>query len=333
MDAILRSSRSLSISQVVVGICGLYISFAVVLFPQTYLKVAQESLIGSLLFGLPICMGIGLVAAGLLNGPHSFVPFVYNRIMQQGATVVVTTIVFLLTVTAFSTVKYEYARIVPFFADHFLADLDATLHFGDPWIWTRRIVPDFLDEPLAFAYSGLWFLQVVASIVFAAFLFDRRKRETYFLTLIVSTTLLSTLLRVVGSSAGPIFYDRIHGGDRFSALMANLLASEGGSSVLGISDYLYYSYISESVVVGTGISAMPSFHVAFATLNSLFFMSVNRIVGRIMIGFASVIMFGSVYFGWHYALDGYVSILVVCLIWRWAEKVSNSANTQMLPLP
>jgi hypothetical protein len=34
-------------------------------------------------------------------------------------------------------------------------------------------------------------------------------------------------------------------------------------------------------------------------------------------------MFGSVYFGWHYALDGYVSIVAVLLIWRFA-KVGGS---------
>ena len=31
--------------------------------------------------------------------------------------------------------------------------------------------------------------------------------------------------------------------------------------------------------------------------------------------FAALILFGSVYAGWHYAVDGYLSISVVSLLW------------------
>lgn len=35
-----------------------------------------------------------------------------------------------------------------------------------------------------------------------------------------------------------------------------------------------------------------------------------------------MILFGSVYLGWHYAVDGYVAIIGVLLIWRWAQTVA-----------
>ncbi|MER8645783.1 phosphatase PAP2 family protein [Mesorhizobium sp. M1252] len=61
---------------------------------------------------------------------------------------------------------------------------------------------------------------------------------------------------------------------------------------------------------------MPSFHVAMVTLNALLLSSINRPAGIFAWLYVAAIMLGSVYFSWHYAIDGYVSIILIWLIWR-----------------
>ena len=124
----------------------------------------------------------------------------------------------------------------------------------------------------------------------------------------------------MGSSSGPIFYDRMFGGDRFAVLIGTLQQSDSGQKILKISDYLYSSFATDTSVLGTGISAMPSMHVALAVLNAIFASSLNRWAGVFAWAYAAAIMFGSVYFGWHYALDGYISIIAVIVIWRIFSK-------------
>ncbi|RTL93777.1 MAG: hypothetical protein EKK31_31615 [Hyphomicrobiales bacterium] len=61
---------------------------------------------------------------------------------------------------------------------------------------------------------------------------------------------------------------------------------------------------------------MPSMHVAIATLNAFYLARLNRWLGLAGWAFAIFILFGSIYTGWHYAADGYISMLVVAVIWR-----------------
>jgi membrane-associated phospholipid phosphatase len=65
-----------------------------------------------------------------------------------------------------------------------------------------------------------------------------------------------------------------------------------------------------------GISAFPSMHVAMAVLFALYATRRSRLVGLLMWAFAAIIMVGSVILGWHYAVDGYASVLISIAIWK-----------------
>ena len=114
---------------------------------------------------------------------------------------------------------------------------------------------------------------------------------------------------------GPVFYDHFFGGTRFLDLRNALGSTSSGNQTLGYAVYLLDSYQSGEKVFGSGISAMPSVHVAIVVLNALLFSTVSRSLGIASWGFALLIFIGSVYTGWHYALDGYVSAIVVLIIW------------------
>ncbi|PZV36515.1 phosphatase PAP2 family protein [Mesorhizobium kowhaii] len=198
------------------------------------------------------------------------------------------------------------------------------IHFGQPWRHLHAVVPGWIASVLGLCYGPLWFAQWFGFVLLAAFLPNDRLRIRYLFSFAATLLLLGTVLRAAGASAGPIFYDRMFGGDRFADLTAALASIPSGAMTLGTSDYLYASYTDNSAVFGVGISAMPSIHVAMAFLNALFLSSLNRRLGIVGWTYAASILFGSVYFGWHYALDGYVSIVGVLLIWRWASHLAHS---------
>ena len=80
---------------------------------------------------------------------------------------------------------------------------------------------------------------------------------------------------------------------------------------------LWEAYNNKEIGQVKGISAMPSMHVSIAFLFALVGWRIHRISGIIFSVFAFLIMVGCVHLGWHYAIDGYVAIACIWLIW-WA---------------
>ena len=97
-------------------------------------------------------------------------------------------------------------------------------------------------------------------------------------------------------------------GDRFAHLPLEPWVRTAAS-------YLWYQYAHEGGEIGGGISAMPSLHVAIAAWVALVF---RAYVSRAqIIGWAwfAAILFGSVYLGWHYAVDGIVAVAISFGAW------------------
>lgn len=85
---------------------------------------------------------------------------------------------------------------------------------------------------------------------------------------------------------------------------------------IDVQDLLWSAYNGRETGLVKGISAMPSMHVAIVCLFVLLGWRVNRIAGIGFTIFAAIIMVGSVHLGWHYAIDGYLAIILTFLIWR-----------------
>ncbi|ESX95787.1 phosphatase PAP2 family protein [Mesorhizobium sp. LNJC405B00] len=315
--------KGLSAKLAIFGLC--YAGVAAGLFPETYLAALGTQRLLILYFLPPFLILFGLAIAAMINRPRSPLSWLRDKLKSRGIGATCTLGVFILSLAAFTTFKHEFSQMVPFFADEILATIDTALHFGDPWQWLRALpIPAFADRALYILYSHLWFVLLAGIVVVAAWLDDALKRQRYFLSLTVVVIVLGVILRLTASSAGPIFYDRMFESDRFEDLMMSLKASNAGPDILLIADYLYSSYTTHKASIGTGISAMPSFHVAIAVLNALFLWSLNRWAGLIAWIYAGLVMFGSIYFGWHYATDGYLAIVATVMIWlycgRWVGR-------------
>jgi hypothetical protein len=316
MDRVIQLQKTMSLSQKTALLCMCYSIVAWLLFPATFAKVAGTYPILRYFFFIPPMVIAGLFVAAFIHSPKLPLSFIWEKLKHRGIGGVLIVAVFIVTATGFTTMKHEYSNVFTFHADPALAALDAAIHFGDAWKLAHWLLPDVLEPVLYTCYSKLWFVQVVGMLVYAAFVADRADRERYFLTVVISVIFLSSVVRIIGSSAGPVLYDRMIEGGRFSDLILQLKSTVSGSKTLGWTDYLYTSYTSQNTVLGTGISAMPSLHVAFAFMNMLFLRSRSVWGGRMATAYFPTILFGSVYFGWHYALDGYVSMFFVYLIWR-----------------
>jgi hypothetical protein len=182
---------------------------------------------------------------------------------------------------------------VGFWADPLLADADALLFGGeDPWKLLHQLpIGGAIDR--IYLTWGPACAAVALALAFAPS--DRRKSQcivAYFLT-VASASLGQYLL----PSAGPVFYEAVGQGSRFADMPVL-------PWVRTTADYLWVTYTSPGFRVGSGISAWPSLHVAGAMWMALCGRCYFPKLQAIGWAYWAAIMVGSVYLGWHYALDG-----------------------------
>lgn len=315
-----------SILQRLLVVCLSYAFIVAAIWPSEYLTLLelyvknQFILMSKLLF-------IGLPVFAIVLNPRAPLTYIRLLIRKRGLAMLTIALVFVLSIAAFSTYKHAISYIVGFYAEFPIADLDKFIHGGQPWQVLHNWTPEWAYPYLALCYGALWGGEWLGCILISIFLFNNRQRVRFFLSYVAAFIILGTILRTVGASAGPIFYDRLYGGERFSDMMAALQNVNAAKGTMSVADYLYAGYLRDDAVFGAGISAMPSMHVALATLNAFFLSQFNRWIGLIAWTYALLIMYGSVFFGWHYALDGYVSILVVTIIWIIAGRITAKVPT------
>jgi membrane-associated phospholipid phosphatase len=202
---------------------------------------------------------------------------------------------------------------VGFWADPFLADLDWKLFGVDPWVPLHTFPMQAVDR--IYLTWGPFCASVAIALSFAPN--DRRKGQclvAYFLT-VASCALGQYLL----PSAGPVFYEEVGYGKRFADLPIL-------PWVRSTADFLWGAHLSPGFRVGSGISAFPSLHVAGAFWMALV---ARAYVPRLqLIGWAYwlTILIGSVYLGWHYAVDGIAGTGLAFVIFRLAGRLTLAAS-------
>jgi membrane-associated phospholipid phosphatase len=138
-------------------------------------------------------------------------------------------------------------------------------------------------------------------------------RTRYFVCFVLVWIVLGNIVALAFLSAGPAFYHHFaDDGGRFTEQLAFLAHGiDGSHSAARFQAYLWSSYESGQGGLGTGISAFPSVHVGLATMNALFVREYSRSLGVLAFIYVGFIVLSSVYLGWHYAIDGYASIILV----------------------
>lgn len=217
--------------------------------------------------------------------------------------------------------------------DPLMAGWDRALHFGHyphdlilPWIESWN-----LAGLMNFSYLA-WFLVVFINNGYALFCDrDHARRMRYLWSFILSWVILGIVLATLFASVGPVYYSAFYPGldNPYDALLAHLNALYQGGvdlNVIRMSPVLLEMAQNDRVLDLNGISAMPSMHVAIAWLVVLYAFCIRRLAGILAFIFFALIQIGSVYLSWHYAIDGYVSVILVSVIWWLAGKYVSRAQ-------
>ncbi|MGB3626596.1 MAG: phosphatase PAP2 family protein [Henriciella sp.] len=291
-----------------------YVAVAVLIAPDAF-AASLSHYAGTLLNHVPLILLplLALAVIPLLRGESRDGLLEHLRVRVALVSVLIGAL--LLAFTAFTTIKFSIPAIVPFHADSWAADLDAFIHGVDPWVVAHAIWPESWSGLMFAAYSHIWFAYWVATPIFVVLWAPPQLVKRYLWSMLMVFAVCGSVLALFYSSVGPIFYREIWGDGRFDALTGRLAELDGMRGTLAYAGYLLESYQSNEAVFGTGISAIPSMHVAVVTLNALLFGTLSRWAGALAWAFAALILFGSVYTGWHYAIDGYMSIFAVATIW------------------
>lgn len=211
-----------------------------------------------------------------------------------------------LQIGALNWTKSMMPLVTSFWADNMLADFDKALFGVDPWAVFHLINVPMIDE----IYST-WAI-VKFSALFTLLLLPQSARKAKALTAYFAVMFLGMVGQYCLPSAGPIFWNNLGLGDRYTAIPIPDMTRMAR-------DYLWQYHQLGRGQVGTGISAFPSMHVAIATWLALMSNSFDKRLGMLGWFYWTCIMFGSVYLGWHYIADGIGGSMIAVAAWKFAN--------------
>ncbi len=235
----------------------------------------------------------------------------------------------LLFIFTFTEVKGNITRFVPFSWDETFMRLDRLLHGGaDPW---QLLQPIFGTPAATFAINvlyGSWFaLLLYVYLVFVLRRAPSRDSLRFAFAFLLTWSVGGSLLAILFSSAGPVYYGRLGlSPDPYAPLMEMLRDFDATwpGLALQVQEKLWEMHVGDEVQLG-GISAFPSMHNAHATLMALHAWRHSRLLGAALGVFAFFIMLGSVWLGWHYAVDAYAGIAIAVIMWHLADPLARRA--------
>lgn len=215
--------------------------------------------------------------------------------------------------------------------DTFIA-WDRAIFMGyDAW----EVMQPVLGYPLVTGFLALlyqlWFLLLYPGVMFFAFMsVDPVLRRQFFLSYILSWTVIGGAMATWLASVGPCFVGPLLGDERFDDQMAYLYEANETVPimVLPVQEMLLEWFHADANGLGSGITAMPSMHVAIAFLFWLAMRKISVKAGHAFGIFFAITWISSVHLAYHYAVDGLVSVIAVAAIWwfsRWLVESWDAA--------
>lgn len=274
---------------------------------------------------VPLWLLLPGVALLVLNGP------LRRHIWAQKVPSLAALVYCSIFVLMFGLVKNNLPSVIPFWADDVLTSADLALHFGHtPHAMVSWLSGMDVSTLLRF-YLNSWVVPATyLPFILTALDPNPERRRTFILLWMGCWIVLGNLIAVCFMSYGPIFSDLFADGNaQMHEGVLTMLQRDDAWALEEVKMKLWTAYTGELPMAGSGISAFPSVHVGMATVIALYLirlvsdwtrtLRLPQVFGRgariaswfIAAGYVAVYLVLSVYLGWHYALDGYVSILVI----------------------
>lgn len=217
--------------------------------------------------------------------------------------------------------------------DPALAAVDRLLFGGqDAWVVMHELFGSVWFTVLVDRAYTIWAVILMACpVVWAAVVKDPVDRARLIACWIGVWVLIGGVAAWLLASAGPMYYPHLIGPNQSFALLhdrvielGRLAELEGSKLATPVGHTaLLNRYIQGNFVPGFGISAMPSVHVAMATMFAIGGFVVHRWIGWVMTAYAVLIWVGSIYLGWHYATDGIVGASMTIGLWKLSGKLAE----------
>ena len=233
-----------------------------------------------------------------------------------------------LFISVFSSWKFMIPDLQPFSWDPVFAEWDRRLHGGiAPWQWLQPVLGyPWITSSINFVYN-CWLLLLYFVLIWQAFsLRNPTLRIQFYVTFFLSWGLIGSVLATLLSSAGPCYFGRVTLlDDPFLPLMNYLRQASEQVPLwsLAVQEDLWRAYSDRALEIGRGISAMPSMHISSSLLMVLLARRVHPRLGWAFSIFLGLIIIGSVHLGWHYAIDGYVSLVLTLVLWKLAGFIAR----------
>lgn len=227
-----------------------------------------------------------------------------------------------ISLMAFSTAKSLISVMVPFQYDVLFSSIDKFIHFGR---YPHEYLGFILDNPKYVVFMDWfyisWFYYIYAYVAYVVF---QPKGAAGRVRLIACFCLcwvvLGSFAATLASSVGPIFWESfVDAPNPYTQLIAtleNVSLTHYPLMCLDIANLLLGWQRDEFIVDLSGPSALPSIHVAMVALFMFHSWHYNRFFFPLTVAYCVLTMVGSVVLAWHYALDGYVSIILMYIMWK-----------------
>jgi hypothetical protein len=222
---------------------------------------------------------------------------------------------FVMAGSSFAALKAGIPKAVPFWLDVPLANAEHQIFGLHPWQishallgWATPVIDAVYATFVPFETTG--FVIVLCARPSAW-------KSRALLTIVLAWFVMGVLCAYLLSSAGPVFYDRVFGGNTFAGLTQ--MVGHDAPLTARVSEFLWEAHSQDREVMLNGISAMPSMHVAGALWIAL-------VLGRTRIAplgwaYYALIWIGSVHLGWHYLSDGLAGTVGILVLWRIAPRL------------
>lgn len=242
------------------------------------------------------------------------------------ARVVICCVCVFMVITVFGAVKSLIgSHLTPHGHDYLFIAIERFIHGG-------RLPHEYFDfvfdnpkwlHQIDFLY-WVWFMLMY---IFLAWVVFQPKgtpgRMRYIVSFCLCWTVIGNILAAAGASAGPIFWSYyLPEPNPYRELLDKIGEISAQDTLFRdrFRDIMLSMKFNDKMVDMNGPAALPSVHVAMATLFTVHSFKYWPLLGWIMLPYVIVIQLGSFLLSWHYALDGYVGAAAMILIWWAAGK-------------
>jgi hypothetical protein len=249
---------------------------------------------------------------------------VLKRIREPTRLALLPAVIFPIFLGAYTWAKCSIPFAVGYSWEASWANVDHWLFGEDAWRWAHALVPASLASAVTFYYAVIWGFALMFSGTLISIFASRRFAAIYFTALILSWLIGGIIMAYSLSAAGPVFAHLADPAmaDRFLPLRAELLRQLGPDNlVMRSQHYLATGMQMKIAMKGGGVSAMPSMHIATATTMVIAAFRTRWLWLALL--FWGLTFLGSVYLGYHYAVDAPAAVAVAIPCWlaaRWLHR-------------